>query len=678
MRTEKLLDFARRHLIPREPAAITLALCMGFVTLVTTWFMRLYHGNVIDDAYISFQYTKNWLIGNGIVFNPGERVEGYTNFLWIVVMAPLQALTRFAQWDFTRAAIALTIAFALLDLVLVYGIAKKLFQRDSVAISVPLVLLALDNSYLGYAVSALENHLLIACLLGAVAVWLHRPRHAWLWTGLLLSLLNMTRPDAALAVSAFGLSGLLSVALQDKCFPKESRAKTAGRLFATCGVWLLLFGAYFLWRWRYYGYLLPNTAYLKVADSFDAVHRGLDYTKAFLEDRYYLPVLGIAALPGIRNPIVRWLLLWSLLHVAYVSYVGGDFYSGHRFYVAMLPAVYLLLGWVVHALRRLLGSTRVVGWIRQRAPLAAASIAVGSGVSAWGLCYFTLRGFERGPYTNEILLFSGMVDNNIRFTRWLGTYAEPGSSLVLGDIGSAGFLANVRVVDIYGVIDPVTAHKKVKGLGKGKPGHEKVASRDYVLSKNPQYVKWGYLPGDLQANGYYIFTDFPRGFHQDGLWVREDLGAGYYLPETAVHFLPTELKDWERTGDAFQVAPTERPVKGQTAVFGQVGGYANSYTAEAGDRATGSLRSPAFELRGDLMLLRVGGGRDPEHLRVSLIIDGQRAFSATGHDSEVLGRRVWRIEPYMGQQGQIEIVDGSDGGWGHILVDEVVQWVGTR
>jgi hypothetical protein len=35
-----------------------------------------------DDAYFTFRYAYNWAVGNGLVFNPGEHVEGYTNFGW--------------------------------------------------------------------------------------------------------------------------------------------------------------------------------------------------------------------------------------------------------------------------------------------------------------------------------------------------------------------------------------------------------------------------------------------------------------------------------------------------------------------------------------------------------------------------------------------------------------------
>ena len=42
-----------------------------------------------DDAFISFRYARNLLEGNGLVFNPGERVEGYSNFLWVLELAAL-------------------------------------------------------------------------------------------------------------------------------------------------------------------------------------------------------------------------------------------------------------------------------------------------------------------------------------------------------------------------------------------------------------------------------------------------------------------------------------------------------------------------------------------------------------------------------------------------------------
>ena len=42
---------------------------------------------VTDDAYISFRYARNLALHGQLVFNLGEQVEGYTNFLWTVLLA---------------------------------------------------------------------------------------------------------------------------------------------------------------------------------------------------------------------------------------------------------------------------------------------------------------------------------------------------------------------------------------------------------------------------------------------------------------------------------------------------------------------------------------------------------------------------------------------------------------
>ena len=40
-----------------------------------------------DDAFISFRYSRHLVDGLGLVWNPGEVVEGYTNFLWVLIAA---------------------------------------------------------------------------------------------------------------------------------------------------------------------------------------------------------------------------------------------------------------------------------------------------------------------------------------------------------------------------------------------------------------------------------------------------------------------------------------------------------------------------------------------------------------------------------------------------------------
>ena len=46
----------------------------------------------LDDAFITFRYARNLADGMGPVFNPGEAVEGYTSFLWMLISSAAFAL----------------------------------------------------------------------------------------------------------------------------------------------------------------------------------------------------------------------------------------------------------------------------------------------------------------------------------------------------------------------------------------------------------------------------------------------------------------------------------------------------------------------------------------------------------------------------------------------------------
>ena len=58
-----------------------------------------------DDAFISFRYARNLLEGHGLVFNPGEYVEGYSNFLWTLELAHRRSgFTDRTPWQWERSA----------------------------------------------------------------------------------------------------------------------------------------------------------------------------------------------------------------------------------------------------------------------------------------------------------------------------------------------------------------------------------------------------------------------------------------------------------------------------------------------------------------------------------------------------------------------------------------------
>lgn len=631
-----------------------------FITVTALGYAIAHRHNLTDDAYISLQYAKNWASGNGLVFNPGERVEGYTNFLWVVLLVPLWSLSGHDPALMSRASTWLALALAVGGLALVAAIGRRVFRRAPLPAAFAALLVTFDDAYLSYTVVfALENHLLVVCMLAGLALAVYRPRGWDLGLGVSFALVGMTRPDGLLWVATFFVVYATRLMLGRGAGGEEVSWRSLVRIGISFAV---LFGGYFLLRFWYFGELLPNTFHLKVGSTFAGLPRGFAYLRSYASQRYYVPVLALAAVFLTRSIWVRWLLLHAVLHSLYVAYVGGDFYAGHRFLMALTPNLALLAAVI---LERALQAN--AGRRRERLVLAAALAACVA--LRWG----TLR---HGPYTTELHGFGIVVDNNVKYMQWLKGVARPGSSMVVGDIGATGLFADVRVIDVFGVVDRQVARKRVSSFGTGKAGHEKVATRQEQLARKPTYIKWGYVDDGEAPPGYYIFNDFPLHLRVEGLWVLDDLAVGQTLAENAWHMTPAELLTWTRSGDAFADAPSAGPNSGQRYVNGHKGSLINSFHAIAGDKATGRMLSPPFPLVGDRLRLLVGGGRDPERLRVSLLVDDRRVFSETGGNWETLGRREWNIAALRGKTARLEIVDQAEGAWGHILIDEIEQWSG--
>jgi hypothetical protein len=645
----------------RDPLVVT-GTAIGIFVVATALSYAVGHRfNVADDAYISFVYAKNWISGLGLVFNPGERVEGYTNFLWVALLAPLWPLSAHNPAVMTRLATFLAIGFAVLTLLLLALIARRVFPRVRLAAVLAMLMVAFDDSFVSYTtVFALENHLLMALMLAGLALVLYRPRHWDLALGVSFALAGMTRPDAVLWPLAF--FAVYGPALAARRAPDDDDRLSGGSLVRAGAVFATLFGAYFVWRAWYFGELLPNTFYLKTGATLAALHRGFAYLRSYAEQRLWVPMIAFAALVFSRSAWSRWLVVHTALHAAYVAYVGGDFYAGQRFLLVLAPNIALLVALVlVRASEMLRGRA---AWVVPAAALAAC-LAV-----RWG----TLR---YGPYTADLHGFGSYVDNNVKYMQWLKDVARPDATMVVGDIGATGLFTDVRAIDVFGVVDRTVAHKQVGGFGTGRAGHEKLLTREEQLARNPTYIKWGYVDDWRRPPGYYIFNDFPRHLRVEGLWVKDDLAVGHTIEAATWHLDQAELGRWQRSGPAFAAAPSLQAARDQKPINGANGTFINTFTDAEGDGATGRLLSPPFELVGDRMRLLVGGGRDPERLRVSLLVGDRRVFSETGGDWETLGRREWDIAPLRGQTARIEIVDEATGAWGHLLVDEIEQWSGT-
>jgi arabinofuranosyltransferase len=464
-----------------QPFAYLLPACL-ILFAHQVFYYRALGSDAIDDAYISFRYAQNLVAGQGLVFNAGERVEGYTNFLWTIMLA----LSMRLGFEPSLVAIGLGALFGLATLWLGHRFLRLTPLRRSPVPIIAVYCLALDGSFALWAVSGMETSMFAFLLLAGVTAYL------WEWqnekpgflSGIVLALATMTRPEGALVFAVVVIhQAVARLALQRRLLTSADVART--------GIFLGLYLPYFLWRYYYYGFLLPNTFYAKVTvTESEAQHqRGLRYLRTFLSVHlgWLLPLLALV--PLVKRKFSFWitsLLILVLVYAAYIVYVGGDWSVG-RFFVPILPPAYILLATgLVEAYRT------VQGWVARitqsfRVLLALRCVAL----SVLAAALVGLFGFSslKGEHELFIVRFQAARATHARVAlgKWLHDNVPRDTFIAVDAAGQVPYYSGLRTLDMFGVNDVHTAHLKVETMGQGVPGHEKF-DFDYIMWRRPDLI----------------------------------------------------------------------------------------------------------------------------------------------------------------------------------------------
>jgi arabinofuranosyltransferase len=451
--------WAALHRSRRAPLELLLGLCLLLVGCAYAVFFcastRDISGHALgtDDAYISYRYARNWVAGHGLVFNPGDAVEGYTNLLYVVLMAVPMLL----GWDVYAFSAGFNTLCAL-GMLLVFWrfIRERLGDRLA---TIGAFLLALSPSLWIWVSSGLETALVVFLQL---SIWVllervvaHHSRRSFALLALAASALILTRADGF--VTALVASGYLAL---------RSRLKLAGLL--TAGI-LVTVGAVFAWRFAYYNELWPNTYYAKVSStlarrlaSSSRELLGIGARQGLL---VYLVVIFSSAV-AVALRLVRERKLDSLrfdqvfppIWVAYWLYVGGDIFED-RFLVILIPyGIFQLLGLLAEA-----SSLAVRQVVVALACLVPLSVPIREAQYGRGL----------GP----------KYDRWITLGRFLGKNYV-GKVLATSAAGKIPFFSGLPTIDMLGLTDRYIArldrHQFAVGHSKFDP--------DYVLSRRPDLI----------------------------------------------------------------------------------------------------------------------------------------------------------------------------------------------
>ncbi len=443
---------------------------------------------VNDDAFISFRYADNLVRHGELVFNPGERVEGYTNFLWTMLMAGVLALglpiVPLAKW--------LGIAFALGTFALIARFTARHVGQPSAWDALAPALLAAAPAYACWSTGGLETQMFtFFATLGWTAFLAERqaadregerPGEVPFFpkSGIWFGISAMARPEGMLFFGLTGLHRLLEMLLVDRTIkPTRSDWKWG---FGFAGA----FVPYFAWRFWYYGWPFPNTYYVKTgAKNFWAPGARYVGDWALKHLIVLVPVFGLMrrGLPGRRE---RRLITLGLLYIVaialHVMRVGGDFMALHRFMVPIMPvcAVLVALG-VRRTVERLL-DRGTAPWI----PIVAGVvIAAGMAVGIQRIDSKALEvGSDRG--VDSIGWLSMFHHQTAAIGKHLAKTADPDASIAVTAAGIIPFYSRLYTLDVLGLNDEWIAHN-VEARGN-RPGHTKSAPLQYILDKDIDYI----------------------------------------------------------------------------------------------------------------------------------------------------------------------------------------------
>ena len=703
-----------------------------------------------DDAFISFRYVRNLLEGHGLVFNRGERVEGYSNFLWVLELAALWGTFGIRP---EHAAPWLSVAFTAGTIgVMGWWVARlpAIRQRGLVA----WMALGFVCSSATFAVwtsgGGLETRqfTFFVVLAVACATLADGRRALLLAASASLAAAALTRPEGPLlAACCFAWH-----AVQRRAETGRWPVAEAAVLATPC---VLVVAAHYLFRYGYYGEWLPNTYYAKhIRPWYEMGWRY--FASAALETGLYLLLpLATAALAAAwrrRRGLAYALPLFCVVaHMAYVARVGGDHfeYRPLDFYWPLL-AVPAAEGIVLCSLALLRLAKRLLAF---KNPAVAAT----GGVPVGALALFAVALFYANAMQAALLFEGAKVDERIHALHLAldddnadTLLAAPGMATLnaaaahlrrqliqhsiaarnaehrefaavrlliwqpyegmqrgtipddavaaMSTIGiSAFYLPDLTVVDTFGLTDaavarhPVTTPNRLRVMA-----HDRRPPPGYLALRGVNFDVYPARREDLPLwdDGRYAvavgdgwWMPFHAADHQwavdrfgDRLLTYADPldprgnallhGGRRYVGDRFLLRFRRGTSNWQLSGHVMNHA---EHYFDQQRIVGAIGqDFLTSYHPAARDTTTGRAVSPVFTGAADeLLSFRIAGG-DGDAVGVRLLVDGEQATVWRGTQSERFRRIDHPLAEVAGRPLRLELFDLDTGGWGHIMLDEVL------
>ncbi len=497
-----------------------------------------------DDAFISFRYVKNFVDGHGLVFNIGEKVEGYTNLLWVLILSGFLSL----NIGIEEASQILSVLFGVVVLFATYKLSESIRINDSVEVKkerktdknisegyfdlIAPILLVFTSSFIFWSVSGMETTMFISfCLLGLYFYVSEKDKNSFNYKYPLFFLLaTLTRPEG---LYFFGLvivhKFIYSLIKNKQTFLKDFFSANSIKTYL---VYIVPVLAYFAVRYSYYGYLFPNTYYAKTGFSSAYLNAGIDYFKNFLNSYMVYGVMLVLPLFLLKRKEFRfevtlfYLIIFAFL--AYVISVGGDVLKQNRFFLPILPLIYILFAKFL---------TTMYLNVKMKSGQGIAFGTISAIVAV--LCFYYYSS-QKEKLVSDIASENGLVEKMKVTGTWFGNkQKELGRPLNLAatTIGAVSYFAGsqVNVIDLLGLTDKEIAHnpKIIKEISENEIGwKERNYNADYVMSRDPDYVYFstGVKPSAYAERALFTTAEFNQYY------------SPFYIADNATGFMDVVYK----------------------------------------------------------------------------------------------------------------------------------------
>ncbi len=451
---------------PRSSTSVAfLALIVGAAAAHIAWMSFL-----CDDAFIAFRYAANLAAGDGLVFNAGERVEGYTNLAWVLICAAGARVG--VPPERLAGPLGAMIALGCLAFVLER---RRRAGRGFIPAG---ILLAANTGWAAWSTGGLETSLFTALVTLAFLALLEesegrRPAGRGLVAnGLLLGAAVLTRPEGALFATTTTAYLVMELAAGRLC---------VRRLAAWAALWLTPLIALEAWRLLYYGSLFPNTFAAK-AHGVAMIGPGLRYLAlAFTRLHLIIPAIVIggaivrAPHQALRSPKARLAAITVVPYLVHVAVAGGDFMDLYRFVVPVLPIGLLLAGEALGAAARTGRSGRV---------LVVALLV------PYGALHFATARDSQLPWTrhglDSIGLLRQYVDDWSALGRHLADLTSPDDVIATAAAGCVPYYAGRTTIDQHGLTMPDLSGFRPEAAHR--PGHALVLDGATLLAARPEWI----------------------------------------------------------------------------------------------------------------------------------------------------------------------------------------------